>query len=304
MVFNVQRYSIHDGEGLRTLVFMKGCPLRCKWCSNPEGLTKDKALLVINSKCVGCGKCIDICTQSAVTTSDGTLDWNKSLCNECMACTKVCVPGARSVCGKEYTIQELADIVERDSIFYTNGGGVTVGGGEPLMQAEFVSDFLKCIKYDYGFSTAIETSSYSSWDNAKKVFDYVDIFHMDIKHMDDEIHKELTGVSNQLILENIKKVAETYDFSQRSLIIRIPVIPGLNSSEDNIRKTAEFVKELQAAERIELLPYHSYGAVKYQRTKWSGDYTLNELGTNASDELMQQLADIVKSTGVPVKIGG
>lgn len=178
------------------------------------------------------------------------------------------------------------------------------GGGEPLLQADFVSQFLKACKEEYAINTAIETSSYATWEKASSVFDYVDIFQMDIKHMDSAEHMRLTGVPNAPILANIQRVAQTYDFSKRTMIIRVPVIPGLNSSEENIAATAEFVRRLEVVKRVELLPYHSYGAAKYERTKWSGSYQLNALAPTAPDELMERLAALVRSFGLTVKIGG
>lgn len=304
MVFNIQRYSLHDGAGLRTLVFMKGCPLRCLWCANPEGQPPQKTLFFQEKKCCGCRKCVERCPTGASAERSGLIVWDKTRCTECMECVKVCPTGARSVCGREYTVAELASVVERDSIFYRGHGGVTVGGGEPLLQADFVSQFLKACKEEYAINTAIETSSYATWEKASSVFDYVDIFQMDIKHMDSAEHMRLTGVPNAPILANIQRVAQTYDFSKRTMIIRVPVIPGLNSSEENIAATAEFVRRLEVVKRVELLPYHSYGAAKYERTKWSGSYQLNALAPTAPDELMERLAALVKSFGLTVKIGG
>lgn len=303
-VFNIQRYSIHDGTGIRTLVFMKGCPLRCKWCANPEGLTPQKCVMFVETKCYGCTRCVQACPNQSIYIEDGAIHWDKSKCTECFACVKACPVGARQIEGDEYDVDTLVEKVKRDKIFYRRGGGVTVSGGEPLMQADFVAEFLMTCKEREGLHTAIETSSYASWEKAKKVFDYVDLFHMDIKHMDSDVHKELTGVPNELILGNIKRTSEYYDFNTRKMIIRIPVIPGLNSDDENIRKTAEFAKELGTVQMIQLLPYHNMGAIKYERTKWSGSYQLNDLEPMASDELMDHLVEVVKEVGVPVKIGG
>lgn len=172
MVFNIQRYSLHDGAGLRTLVFMKGCPLRCLWCANPEGQPPQKTLFFQEKKCCGCRKCVERCPTGASAERSGLIVWDKTRCTECMECVKVCPTGARSVCGREYTVAELASVVERDSIFYRGHGGVTVGGGEPLLQADFVSQFLKACKEEYAINTAIETSSYATWEKASSVFDY------------------------------------------------------------------------------------------------------------------------------------
>jgi pyruvate formate lyase activating enzyme len=222
-----------------------------------------------------------------------------------MKCVSVCIPHAKNICGTEYTVEALMTEIEKDSIFYgASGGGVTVGGGDPLMQAGFVSEFLKTCKNEYGFNTAIETSAFAVWEDVKRVFDYVDIFYIDIKHMDAAIHKKLTGVDNTLILENIRKVAVHYDFNWRSLIIRMPVIPGYNSSDDNVGTLFQFVKDLKVVKRVDLLPYHNLGSVKYDRIKFPNDYQLHDLDAIAPDALLLQIKDIGESMGVTVGIGG
>lgn len=306
MVFNIQRYSLHDGTGLRTLVFMKGCPLRCKWCANPEGLSKGYSLIYNDAECVGCGKCIPVCKQGAIYADHaGTIKWNKRLCTECMECVSVCIPHARKIVGSTFTVEELLQEVEKDSIFYRNSkGGVTVGGGEPMLQADFVSEFLKKCREEYGINTAVETSCFAPWEQVKKVFDYTDIIHVDLKHMDNEIHKELIGVSNEIILDNLVKTAEMYDFNRKKLIIRMPIIPGLNSSDENINRAADFVKRLKVVSRVDLLPYHNFGAAKYKKLKGVDDYTLDYLGAMAPDSLMEHLRDIMAKKEIPIRIGG
>ena len=283
---------------------MKGCPLRCKWCANPEGLTPHKCVMFVETKCYGCTRCAQACPTGAIYVEDGALHWDKEKCTECFECVRVCPVGARQIEGEEYDVDTLVKKVARDKIFYKRGGGVTVSGGEPLMQADFVAAFLQACKEKEGLHTAIETSSFASWDKAQKVFDQVDMFHMDIKHMDSSIHKELTGVPNGVILDNIRRTADRYDFTQKDMIIRIPVIPGYNSSDENIRATAEFAKSLGTVTQMQLLPYHNMGAVKYERTKWSGEYQLTELDNMAPDELMAHAKEIAEDVGIPVQIGG
>lgn len=302
-VFNIQRYSVNDGTGIRTLVFMKGCPLNCVWCANPEGIRFEKTLSFLTRKCIGCGKCIPACPQNAISAADGTIQWDKEKCVECMACVKVCYAQAREVLGTDYTVDELMAIIEKDRAFYRRtGGGLTVGGGEPLGQGAFVAELIKEAHY-MNINTAIETSSCGSWEHLEKIIKNLNQMFTDIKHMDPAVHKKLTGVTNKLTLENIRKAAAVIADAEKTLTIRIPVIPGMNDSEENIRKTAEFAKEIGGVDMVELLPYHSFGEPKYARTKWTGNYTLHGMEP-PSDEQMKHLRDIVGETGLAVKIGG
>lgn len=306
VVFDIQRYSIHDGPGIRTLVFMKGCPLRCKWCSNPEGLTSRKSIMFIAKFCYGCGVCVSACPNNAITKSEnGEMIWDKQLCTDCLFCADACkITHARKVCGTEYTVPELLGIIEKDSIYFRRSkGGVTVGGGEPMMQAEFVSELLKESRSQLFINTAIETSSYAPWDKAKMLYENSNVIQTDIKHMDDEEHKKLTGVSNKLILSNIKGAAEMLDPSWQSLIIRIPVIPGMNDSEENIIATAKFVKLLKTVDHIELLPYHNLGEMKYDRVTHAGEYQLHGVAI-PSDDYIQHLKQKVEECGVKAFVGG
>ncbi|HVI42604.1 MAG TPA: glycyl-radical enzyme activating protein [Anaerovoracaceae bacterium] len=303
VVFNIQRYSIHDGEGIRTLVFMKGCPLKCQWCANPEGLRFQPALSYIERKCIGCGKCKEVCLAEAISYENGKMIWHKEKCSECMNCVNVCIPKARDVCGTEYTISDLIKVIERDRPFFRrSGGGLTIGGGEPLYQGEFVSELIKKAS-DANIHTAIETSSFGKWEYLSSIVDNIDTLFMDVKHMNSKIHEEITAVPNELILDNIRKTAEKIKGTEKILVIRIPVIPGKNDSEDNIRATADFAKSLGVVKRLELLPYHYYGESKYVRTKWTEEYQLHGLEP-LCDEEMNKLKGIVEEYGIRSKIGG
>lgn len=276
-VFDIQRYSIHDGPGIRTLVFMKGCPLQCKWCSNPEGLEKQKNIMFTPRLCYGCGRCVAVCESGAITVGECGIEWHRERCTNCMKCAKVCrISHARKVCGKDYTVPELMDEVRKDKTYFDrkSGGGLTVGGGEPMLQADFVRELMEA-SHAEGINTALESSSYATMENARKVYEVTDHIFTDIKHMDPEIHKELTGITNEPILRNIRMAAELLDRNSQHLVIRIPIIPNKNDSEENIRKTAEFVKSLKVVDRIEILPYHNLGEEKYNRVPGNYLYELH-----------------------------
>ncbi|MGD0275608.1 MAG: glycyl-radical enzyme activating protein [Syntrophales bacterium] len=302
-VFDIQRYSIHDGPGIRTLIFMKGCPLRCLWCANPEGQRFEPSLLFIERLCIGCQKCISVCPTEAIAASVQGIKWNKEQCDECFKCIEVCHSKARQVCGKLFTVEQLLSEVEKDRAFYRrSGGGVTIGGGEPLSQPEFCRDFLKEAKRR-NLHTALETCGYAEWDHLQSEIEYTDLLFVDIKHMNPVQHKKLTGKSNELILENIRRASRVIDGEGKEIIIRIPVIPTLNDSVDNIRATAEFVRGLGKIKKIELLPYHNMGQAKYIRTKWTKPYSLHALEP-ISRESIQTLKDIVESNGLVAEISG
>lgn len=284
---------MHDGPGIRTLVFTKGCPLRCVWCANPEGMNPYPELVYIKGKCVGCGNCIESCPQQAITmTESGLPRTDRQKCTNCGCCTPICPPKARLISGKKYSISEVLSIVERDKQFYEKSkGGITLGGGSPLLQPEFTFQLLKESK-KRNLNTALETCGLSNWENLKRVLDFLDCLFLDIKCMDSRIHRELTGVTNEVILENAKKASQVVNSAGKAMIVRIPVISGLNDSEKNIAATASFVIEhLKAVKEIELLPYHRLGSSKYE---WlDRPYTLSDLGPPEEQEL-QRIKNIAK----------
>jgi len=277
---------------------MKGCPLTCLWCSTPQTQKKAFEIQHIELYCKKCGRCFEACPIGAITFSpEEGISIDRLLCNGCGQCVEACPNQALELMGKYMTVDELFREVDKDSPFYRrSNGGVTVGGGEPTMQHEFVTAFLKKCKQRY-IHTAMETCGYVKWEHLEKLVEQLDLVYMDVKHMDPVLHKELTGVSNEVILENIRKVA-----AMRSLILRIPVVPGCNDSDDNILDTARFASELgDNLTRVELLPYHKFGTQTYSRI--GRDYKLADVET-PSDEHMQRLKDIVESSGVKAQVGG
>jgi pyruvate formate lyase activating enzyme len=296
IIFNIQRFSIQDGPGIRTTVFIKGCPLRCLWCSNPESQNAFLELGHRNSLCKKCGKCVEVCKVGAISVGDEGIKIDRKTCTVCGKCVEVCKPEALKFYGKEMTVDEVFKEVERDSPFYDNsGGGVTISGGEPLSQPDYVGALLKKCQLA-GIHTCIETCGYvDDPDVWKKVLPYLDLVLIDIKLYDSTAHKRATGKPNEKILNSIKIVAE----SGVPAIIRIPVIPGINDSEENMKNTALYIKSLNTLNKVELLPYHRFGESKYAML--DRKYSLGELRTQ-KDGRVHELVEIFKSSGLDCTI--
>jgi len=277
---------------------MKGCPMKCLWCSTPQTQKRAYELLHIETQCQKCGRCVEACPIDAITlTEAGGLEINRERCTYCGDCVEACPNQALEIAGKYMLVDELFKEVEKDSPFYRrSNGGVTMGGGEATMQHEFVGEVLKKCKQRY-IHTAIETCGFVKWEHLEQLLENLDLVYFDIKHMDPAVHKEITGVSNELILENAKKVAAV-----RPTIIRIPVVPGINDSDDNITATAKFGSELgENLIRIELLPYHKFGTQTYSRLGLA--YELEDVDP-PSDEHLERLKKIIEFCGVDAQIGG
>lgn len=279
-IFNIQHYSLHDGPGIRTNVFLKGCPLRCKWCSNPESQKQEPEIFYNNNKCIGCNECsgcISSCENNAISfDSDNKAIINRDKCSNCLMCSSDCPTGAITTQGTLKTIKEILDIVEKDSVFYTHSeGGVTISGGEPLMQGEFIINLLKQAK-KRRINTAIETCGYADYEILKGCAENLDTILFDIKSLNDEKHKKFTGVSNKLILENFNKLC--IDFPNLKKIVRTPVIPTFNDNEEDIKEIAGFLKNKPNV-NYEILTYHKFGEGKYKslgRKYLMGDLKLDE----------------------------
>jgi len=296
-VFDIKKYAIHDGPGIRTTVFFKGCPLHCQWCQNPESWEIHPELGFRTGRCIRCGKCVEVCTRQAITFTEDQPSTDPNKCNLCGECVDACVAGAREIIGQEITVGEVMTEVEKDVVFYDqSGGGVTFSGGEPLMQPEFLLALLnQCQKQ--GIHTAVDTSCYAEPQIIDQVADKTDLFLCDLKHMDSDIHKRFTGVGNNLILDNIKRLSQ----AGKEIIIRIPVIPGFNDDQPNIEATGKFAASLPCLSGIDILPYNRGGMEKSARL--SAETKLMQTET-PDEDTMNSIAQTLKNYGCEVKIGG
>ena len=296
-IFDIKRYAIHDGPGIRTTVFFKGCPLRCRWCHNPESWRNNPEQSLRYSRCTGCGRCTEVCPRNAISMLDNRPVTDIEKCELCGKCIEVCLSGAREIIGYPTTVSQVMAEVEKDRIFYDqSGGGVTFSGGEPLYQYNFLLALLDECKAA-GIHSAVDTTCYANNDILRKVAVKADMFLCDIKHIVPQIHKKYTGVDNILILDNIRYLAR----AGAKIKIRIPVIPGFNDDEKNIEMTAQFVKSLNTVEQVDILPYNSGGLEKAARL--ADDFEIMKKNSPNNGE-MENIKKSLQKYGFRVTIGG
>lgn len=278
MIFDIKRYAINDGPGIRTAVFFKGCPLECLWCHNPEGQSSQPQLMFRANRCTASMACIEACPLGAIRWEGSSItDWEA--CDSCGKCAEVCFSGAREIVGRGMTLSTLMAELERDIPFYEqSGGGVTFTGGEPMYQLEFLHDALLACK-DAGIHTVVDTSGHAPWDGFELVRPLVDLFLYDVKLMDEFRHIQYTGVSNRLLLENLLRLSNT----AAHILVRIPLIPGVNDDEENIEHTGSFLSSLSHLDGVELMPYHEIGLAKYQALGM--DYPLKNCKPASREEI-------------------
>lgn len=300
-IFNVQKYNMYDGPGVRTLIFFQGCPLRCKWCANPEGMIKKYRVMFKSNSCVNCGACVSVCPVGIHTISNESLkhEVNRNIeCIGCRKCVDACLNSALSIVGEVKTISELVEIVEEDRAFYeASGGGVTLGGGEVLMQPEAASSLLMACKQE-GINTAIETCGYAKLESVLKVAEFTDLFLFDIKHINSDKHFELTGVRNEQILENLKELLRR----KYKVKIRMPLLKGVNDHKEDIEDIIRFLmpfKDYKNFKGIDLLPYHKMGVNKYKQL--GIEYPI-EGDPSLSNEDLNKIESWIKKYDLSVKV--
>lgn len=297
VVFDVKRFSIHDGPGIRTTVFLKGCPLTCSWCHNPESQASAPELMLRQNRCIHCSACVDACARGAITWRDGAPHTDTDLCTLCGACVEVCYAEARQMVGQTMTVAEVMHRVERDVAFYDeSGGGVTFSGGEPLLQADFLLALLEACQAR-GIHTAVDTSGFAPWEVLDRVRHQTDLFLYDLKCVDDAQHQQTTGVPNARILSNLRTLSQ----HGHEIVLRVPVVPGTNDDAATMDRIGALAASLPALRRVDLLPYHPTGSEKYRRM--GRTYSLDGVET-PTEARMAEIAARLRKLDLIVKIGG
>lgn len=300
LVSNIQRYSIHDGDGIRTTVFFKGCPLKCVWCHNPETQSFHKQILTNREKCVGCGSCEKVCPTKAISMVDGKAVTDQLKCNGCGNSVTFCLMNLREVAGTEYTVKELHKECKKDEMFYEqSGGGVTLSGGEVMVQdMDYIEKLVKRLN-KRGFTVTIDTCGYAPYENFQRILPYVETFLYDIKAIDNNVHKKYIGVDNNLILDNLEKLSA----DGARIYIRIPTVKGVNADDESMHAIIDWLltHKINVAQ-VNLLPYHNTGSSKYARLE--GKYEGGELQTPTQEEMEHFMAMFHDAGFHHTKIGG
>lgn len=296
LIFNIQKYSIHDGPGIRTTVFLKGCPLECWWCHNPESHSPEPDITVIAGRCVQCGECGQVCPQRSPCQDRLLPTADHAHCLRCGACVAACPTEARQLVGRRMTVAETLDAILQDRVFYDeSGGGVTLSGGEPLLQSPFVKELFAACRTE-GVHTALDTCGFARREELLLVAPLTGLFLYDVKLMDEDRHRQYTGVSNAVILENLQALSAVHD----NIWIRVPIIPGVNDDVANLDATAEFIAVLPGVQQVTLLPYHGHGVHKAER--WGRSNRLFGVASPTTEQL-EKLADRFRALGLRAGAG-
>jgi pyruvate formate lyase activating enzyme len=296
-IFDIKKYAIHDGPGIRTTIFFKGCPLSCRWCHNPESISGASQRLYREERCIGCLECSSACLNDAISAGENKLKWEAANCVYCKTCARLCPAEAVEFIGKTMLVEDVVAEISKDTLFYDeSSGGVTFSGGEPLMQPSFLMGLLKACG-DLDLHRAVDTCGYADTRILLAVASHVDLFLYDLKHMDPEKHSRYTGVSNDMILTNLKCLSR----QGAKIIIRLPVIPGINNDQKNIERTGVFLSSLAGVNQVNILPYHRTAAAKYKNLGLP--YGVGEIERPAPDDL-ESIAKQLERYGLQVKIGG
>ncbi|MEI7990163.1 MAG: glycyl-radical enzyme activating protein [Chloroflexota bacterium] len=296
IVFDIQRYCLNDGPGLRTVVFLKGCALSCQWCANPEARSDTTQIAFFERECFLCGDCVQACPEKAIYDHDSKLEWGIDRCTQCGLCVDLCVSGAFRYLGEIKTAGEVMKQVLRDIVFYGDDGGLTLSGGEPTMQPNFSAALLQIAK-QAGIHTAIETCGDSPWENFTPLLSNLDLVLYDLKHIDPEIHERATGADNTLVLDNARRLAE----AGIEMIVRVPLIPHFNADEKSLKAITAFTLSLKTVREIHLLPYHTLGKAKYKAL--GQEYPMEDIPPMEIEEA-ERLADFIRPSGLSVSVGG
>ncbi len=295
LITNIQRFSLNDGDGIRTTVFFKGCNMNCSWCHNPETIAHHTELLFYENKCIGCGKCYDACALRAHKGVDGIHTIARDICINCGKCAEICYAEALEMCGRRMSVDDIMREVRQDIAYYKNsGGGVTLSGGEVLCQRDFAIALCDAIKSE-GISAAVETNLHFDFDFARALLEKCDLIMCDIKLYDDRAHTEHTGVPNKLILDNIKKLDEL----SVPVIVRTPLIPGITDSDENICAIADYIKNMKNLRRYELLNFNPLGEGKY---KALGKPNAHEKARPLSSDRLSHIKELLGASGIKYKI--
>lgn len=297
VIFSIERYALQDGPGIRTLIFLKGCPLHCRWCANPESQSFAPEILYFQNRCASCGRCIDICPQGAIKADDEYgLITDPDRCTLCGLCVDACFYAARELSGEEMEVREVLQIIERDKMFYDlTDGGVTISGGEPLIQPGFVRELTRECR-EQGIHTAIESTLFAEKETVIKALEFVDLVFVDVKHFDSQKHEEYTGVKNERIIDNIEMINDL----GKQFIIRVPFIPGFNDDDETQKQIYKWATNLKHLKWIEILPYHRLGLTKYQGL--GRPFLMADINPVRKQSLAH-LIEMGKECGLEVRIG-